>query len=190
MIPLVSHGRRYARYRGQLVRLPNPSEPCGGRKPAAKITDRAKRYRANSRECRPAGPKRCWFCGSKRNVGVHHFDGNEDNTRPRNLGWACKRCNTKLGFAFKFAGLGKRTRQYNARGRKRKGHTPEFAQYGWAIARICRRQDQLAGRCSPSDDKMTQEAVAIIRATPASRRREYSRMALAARGRYASEVPF
>ena len=172
------------------MQLPNPSEPCGGRKPIAKITDRAKRYRANSPSCKPAGARRCFICGSKKSLGVHHLDGNEANTRRSNLEWACKSCNGVLGFAFRAAGKGKRTRQYNPRGRKRRGHTPAFTQYGWAIGMICRKADQAAGRCSPSNDRLTQEAVSIIRATPASVRREYSRMALEARGRYRDEVPF
>lgn len=178
-----------AKYRGGLVRLPNPSEPCGGRKPAAKITDRAKRYRANSAGCRPGGARRCFVCRSRRNVGVHHLDGNEDNTRPSNLAWACKRCNTALGFAYKRAGVGKRTRQYNPRGRRRR-RSPEASQYLWAVQMICRKTDQATGRCAPSNDKTVQDAVAIVRATPLAKRREYSRIAAAARGRYRSEVPF
>jgi hypothetical protein len=178
-----------AKLRGRTVAIVNPAFPCGaGLKPVHKITDRAKRYRANSAACRPAGPKVCTYCKSRRNVEVHHRDGNESNGAKKNLGWACRRCNTALGAAFKRAGLGKRTRQYN--GRKTKGHTPEFTQYGWAIGMICRKADQRKGLCSPSSDPKVLEAVEIIRSTPADKRREYSRRAAASRGRWASEVPF
>lgn len=60
-----------------------------GRKPVSKLTDRAKRYRANSRGLRPPPPKQCGFCGSGRNVGVHHIEGDESDLDPQNLMWAC-----------------------------------------------------------------------------------------------------
>jgi hypothetical protein len=128
------------------------------------------------------------YCSSRRNVGVHHMDGNEDNGRRSNLGWACKGCNTALGIAFKKAGKGKRTRQYNPRGRKRGKADPAFTQYGWAVNVICRRRDEAAGRCSRSSDDLTRQAVEIIRATSPSVRREYARRA--AGMRRGSEVPF
>jgi len=76
-----------AKYRGRIVTLPNPAEPpCAqSRKPVHAITDRAKRYRANQEGCKPDGPRRCKFCDTARNVGVHHFDGNESNGRKSNL---------------------------------------------------------------------------------------------------------
>lgn len=83
------------------------------RKPVSEITDRAKRYRANHRDVRPTGPKACMFCGSRKNVGVHHCDGNEDHGHRRNLGWACKSCNAKIAHWMKREGIGKRTRQFN-----------------------------------------------------------------------------
>ena len=75
------------------------------------VTDRALRYRANA--CSPPGRKICVFCGSARNVEIHHLDGHEENTDPRNLTWACRSCNTQLGFVFRNVGLGRRTRQFN-----------------------------------------------------------------------------
>lgn len=178
-------GARKAKYRGRLVSLPNPSECARTRKPVAEITDRAKRYRANQAGCRPAGPKRCLYCGrGAKHMVIDHMDGDESNGRRSNLAWACKACNTRLGAAMKSAGRGVRTRQYNA--------VPDFKQYAWAIGMICRRRDMEAGRCSPSNYSTTAEAVAIIRATPAAKRREYARRAASSRGRWSSrdEVPF
>ncbi|MBZ5644560.1 MAG: HNH endonuclease [Acidobacteriia bacterium] len=77
------------------------------------MTDRAARYRANSRACRPPEPRICAFCGRTQNVEVHHIDGHEENTDPANLVWACRSCNTSIGFALRKAGLGRLTRQYN-----------------------------------------------------------------------------
>jgi hypothetical protein len=42
-------------------------------KPAAEITDRAKRYRANQNQ--PPGPRRCNFCGDAKNIDVDHIGG-------------------------------------------------------------------------------------------------------------------
>lgn len=85
----------------------------GGRKPVAAITDRAKRYRANAEGFRPGPPKQCGFCGLKKNVGVCHINGNEDDGAPENLMWGCKSCNAIAAVLMKRAGVGKRTQQYN-----------------------------------------------------------------------------
>lgn len=172
------------KFRGGLVRIPNPACPVA-RQPVATISDRAKRYRANQPGCKPEGPKRCEYCGSGRNIVVNHRDGHESNGRKANLGYACKSCNTRLGAAFAKAGKGVRTRQRN--------RVPSIAEYAYAVERICRKRDQAAGRCSPSNDKETLDAVKIIRATPRSVRRDYAATASAARGRWGSgldEVPF
>ena len=166
--------------------VPNPSRP-GGRKPVELLTDRAKRYRANSPDVRPGGRRACLFCGRAQNVGVHHLDGNESNGAPDNLAWGCKSCNAALAYAFKAHGLGKRTRQYNPRG----GGAETLGQYAWAIGNICRHADQARGLCSPSNDPLTLEAVELIRATPAARRRQFAAAAAASRGRSGgSVVPF
>ncbi len=83
------------------------------KKPVRAITDRAKRYRANHPAVKPTGLKVCAFCGSRRNVGVHHHDGDESNNRRSNLFWACKSCNAKEAARMKKAGQGIRVRQYN-----------------------------------------------------------------------------
>jgi hypothetical protein len=83
------------------------------RKPVAQITDRAKRYRAHHPSVRPSAPKQCGFCGSKRNVVPHHINGRENDGSADNLMWACKKCNTAIGFKMRKAKLGTLTRQYN-----------------------------------------------------------------------------
>lgn len=90
--------------------VPNPTQPAG-RLPVELITDRALRYRAVRNA--PPGPRRCHYCGSRQNVEVEHVDGHEENTWPDNLTWACRRCNTKKGIAFRNAGAGRLTRQFN-----------------------------------------------------------------------------
>jgi hypothetical protein len=99
----------------QNVLRSNPA--CGaGRKPVSEITDRAKRYRANTPECTPSGPRRCAIpdCKTPRqNLVVDHQDGDESNTRKSNLRWLCKGHNTKFGKADARNGKGKRTRQFN-----------------------------------------------------------------------------
>lgn len=100
-----------------IVRVKGGENPgaCGARwrKPAGAITDRGLRYRANSPECRPRGPRVCAFCGAKRNVEVNHIDGHEENTAPANLVWGCRSCNTTMGQQLKKAGVGRLTHQYN-----------------------------------------------------------------------------
>lgn len=112
-------------------RVPNPA--CGGTKPVELITDRAKRYRANHPDCRPPGPRRCHLCGSRKNVDVHHLDGNEDHGAPENLIFACRRCNAAIGAAYAKRGIGKRTRQFNG---KKSGarRVPSFREYVAAVA--------------------------------------------------------
>ena len=86
-------------------------------KPASQITDRAKRYRANvvhkkRKRCEDRLPSGT-LCGSRRNLGVGHRDGDESNNRPSNLFTQCKSCNGLQAAADKKAGRGVRTRQYN-----------------------------------------------------------------------------
>lgn len=106
-----------------VLQMANP-EPCGGRKPADQLTDRALRYRANHPQCLPEGPKRCMWCGASNNPGatmhsarktlqVGHIDGDETNTNPENLAWTCRSCNQLVSNAMKRAGVGRPTNQYN-----------------------------------------------------------------------------
>lgn len=167
--------------------IPNPGV-CGGRKPVELITDRAKRYRANSEACKPAAPRVCNYCESKRNVVVGHIDGNEDNGRPSNLAWTCKSCNAKIAAADKAAGRGKRTRQFNP---PRKVPRVSAAQWYAAVRSICRRKRDgtLTGNCTPGFAMPVAEARAIISATPFNLRKQYNAALLKFR-RPKSEVPF
>lgn len=82
-------------------------------KPVSEITDRAKRYRANRPEVRPAGRKICAYCGATKNVGVHHKNGDESVNTRRNLAYACKSCNAAIAVIHKKQGIGRRVHQYN-----------------------------------------------------------------------------
>ncbi len=81
------------------------------RQPAEQITDRAKRYRANS----DAGdmPRVCLFCAATSDLQVDHLDGFEEHGEPENLIILCRSCNQLKSSVFKAAGLGRRTEQYN-----------------------------------------------------------------------------
>jgi hypothetical protein len=46
-------------------------------------------------------------------VEVHHVDGHEEYTDPANIAWACRSCNTTIGFVLRNVGLGRLTRQSN-----------------------------------------------------------------------------
>ena len=76
------------------------------------LTDRAKRYAAN-RTVTDDKKGGCLFCHSKKFLTVDHLDGNEDNGESSNLAWLCKSCNTRKGAAFRKAGIGRPTNQYN-----------------------------------------------------------------------------
>lgn len=140
------------RRRNPPPRVGNPV--CGGWKPVHAITDRAKRYRANSAGCKPPGPRRCHLCGARKNVDVHHLDGNEDHGRPENLLYACRSCNAAIGAAYKRQGIGKRTRQYNP------AKVPSFAEYVAAVAAHRRGAWDKGGK--------------VIHATPVDKRQEYA----------------
>lgn len=161
--------------------ISNPA--CGGRKPVEFITDRAKRYRANSAECRPAGPKRCMVCGNPA-TDVMHLNGNESDGGRKNLAWGCRSCNTKLGKMFSKLGKGVKTRQYNPSGGK------GAQSVGAWLSAI-----QIVKYGAPGD---MAAAVETIRNTPAGRRSEFSKQAWSARRKVygrsgradAGDVPF
>ena len=144
--------------------------------PAHLITDRAKRYRANRTP--PAGPKRCSYCGSTRNVVIDHKDGDEANGRQSNLAWACKSCNTARGMLFAKLGKGVRTRQMNPE----KGAT-SLGQ--WVIAVMSAKGE------GPMDPDAARE---MIHETPDRRRSEFAREIWSRRRAHGtdrlSEVPF
>lgn len=126
------------------------------------LTDRAKRYRAQKNV---TGPKKCVLCGSAKNLGVMHLDGNEDHGEPENLAWGCKSCNGKLAAAFKRLGIGKPTNQYNPA----KKDPPTYAQYAWAVSNHTRGAHDEGG--------------AVIHATPKHLRIEYAQRIAEAAGR-------
>lgn len=84
-------------------------------KPATAITDRAKRYRANTVMENELSdwPKVCMLCGSTKDLQVEHLDGFEENNEIENLIWACRSCNQLKAAVYKRSGLGRRTVQYN-----------------------------------------------------------------------------
>lgn len=130
-----------------------------GLKPVHAITDRAKRYRANTKANRPGPPKRCGYCGSKRSVEIDHINGREADGDPQNLMWACRSCNTRKANMLRKVGLGKLTRQYNPAGSRR----DQFKAYGDAI--------KVMRGVFPGD---VAKAVAVIRGTPRDVRSDYT----------------
>ena len=80
-------------------------------KPATDISDRAKRYRANS--VTEDWQRVCMFCGSTKDLQVDHIDGFEENGEPENLLILCRSCNQLKSSVYKKAGMGRRTVQYN-----------------------------------------------------------------------------
>ena len=54
-------------------------------------TKRAYRYRAN-KIIAQYFDKECMLCGCKKNIHVHHIDGNEQNNELLNLMYLCKKC--------------------------------------------------------------------------------------------------
>lgn len=122
------------------------------------VTDRAKRYRANTDENRPPDPRICGFCGSDVNVEVDHIDGNEAHGEPENLMWLCRACNTTKGAVMRRAGLGVITAQYN----------PSAGAGG--IDAWTQAADVLRGLRPGSVGR----AARIVRSTPPSRRRQFA----------------
>jgi hypothetical protein len=128
------------------------------------ISDRAKRYRAHSPGCEPSGPRKCFKCGSRRNVVPDHIDGDESNGRRSNLRWACKRHNTILGKKMAKAGKGVRTRQYNPAPDKIAGHE------GWKqlmASKLAQKYDGLR-RSGMSRDEALRETLRSTTAGPGS----------------------
>jgi hypothetical protein len=137
------------------------------------LTDRAKRYRAQSAVY---GAHQCVLCGARGRLDVMHLDGNEANGDPRNLAYGCRSCNAKLAAAFKRIGAGVPTNQYNP-----SQGVPSFQQYAWAVTQGPGGSHHEYRRGSGWERGAEDEAGAIIHATPKSKRIEYARRIAAAR---------
>ena len=163
--------------------IPNPARP-GTLRPVNLITDRAKRYRAAAANEQPE--RRCIYCGRPGGrLDNEHINGKEADNQPENLGFACRPCNTQKGALFAKQGRGQRTRQYNPAG------AANLAQYIMAVASI-KRRDATTGRLRSGDSSKMRlmpvgEAVAMIRATPASTRSEYAREIWAKRRQHGTD---
>jgi len=142
------------------------------------VSDRALRYRTQTPECKPAGPRICAFCGSTSNVEIHHVDGFEEHGERENLAWCCRRCNTKIGAVMARHGLGRRTKQYNpptSTGARSLGQ--------WVTAVLSMKGE---GPMEPA------AAVEMIRATPPERRSDFARQIWERRRQHGTDrlVPF
>lgn len=143
-----------------------------------RVTDRALRYRANVEP--PRGTKRCIFCGTTQGLMVGHIDGHEENNEPRNKAWTCRSCNSKTGHAFKRAGVGRRTRQYNPQGGAQ-------SLGAWMNAVMSMKGES-------GGDMTIPDAVAMIKATSAAKRSDFAHQIWGMRYRRGTarkpEVPF
>ncbi len=124
-------------------------------KPASQITDRAKRYRAQRNH--PPGPKRCNFCGSRKNIDIDHITGNEADEEADNLMYLCRTCNASKAVQQARNRIGVRTRQYNPQ------RVPSLAQF--------RRHAAVLLGLAPGD---VATSTAAIRATPPATRAQYA----------------
>lgn len=168
--------------------IPNPSGGPGALRPAEFITDRAKRYRAQA--AIDPQERRCIYCGQPSGrLDVEHINGREADNNPANLARACRSCNTTKGAHFARVGYGKLVSQTNPkkRGRARAGKEAGARSLGQWIEAV----RSLKGEGGMS----AQAAVAMVRATPASRRQEFAAQIWATRrergtDKRQSEIPF
>lgn len=142
------------------VEIINPGLPRTAK--SGPVTDRALRYRANQKAVRPEGPRLCYACGKQRNIDIDHVDGREENTNPENLIYLCRSCNTTKGAHFARAGAGRLTNQYNPAG----SSSGARSMGQWVNALMV-----LKGH---SDSMPLSRAIAMVHATPASRRSEFA----------------
>lgn len=121
---------------------------CGMEKRKKKVTDRQHRRRA--RGCIEKDQlKRCAFCGSKRNMRVHHLNGIESDNNPANLVGACHACNTRIGWLLKRHNIGRRVDlEYNPAQPART--LAQMDDGGQEHARRIRRADSAPGYCHHS----------------------------------------
>ena len=151
---------------------------CAIEKRKKKVTDRQHRRRA--RGCIDKEQvKRCAFCGSKRNLRIHHLNGIESDNDSNNLVWACHACNTRIGWLLKRHNIGRRVDlEYNPAQPAR-----TLAQWVMAVKSMHGESDELTPR----------QAIAIIRATSPARRSSFAEQIWKirrARGTDRTAVPF
>jgi hypothetical protein len=131
------------------------------------ITDRALRYRANNTI--PDHTRVCFVCGGSGRVEVGHIDGNESHGEPENLSWTCRPCNVMVGNVLRRAGVGRKTHQYNP---SKSGGASSIGEWMQAVGAITPHVDR--GDRGLASSMSVSEAVAMIRATPHSRRSEFA----------------
>lgn len=132
-----------------------------------KVTDRAHRYRAN--QLAPVAGKVCLFCGSTSFLVPDHWDGHPDHTHVENLEVLCKACNTAKGAAFKTAGRGRLTKQFNP---TKGGGAANVGEWMQAVGSITPHVDR--GDRGLVSTMSTRDAVDMIRATSQSKRRDFA----------------
>lgn len=162
--------------------------------PAALITDRAKRYRAQKANAQTE--RRCIYCGRPGGeLHAEHINGKEADNEPENIAYACRSCNTTKGAHFAKIGFGKRTAQYNP---TKAGGAANVAEWMEAIGAIRPHKGaKYSGHNygAGSGTMKTAEAVALIRATPPAKRSEFASIIWGKRARRGTaggqdEVPF
>lgn len=99
---------------------------------------------------------------------VAHLDGHEENGSPENLSWTCRPCNTVASNTMRGAGVGRLTHQYNPA----KGGAKTLGEWMQAVGAITPHTDR--GDRGLASDMPVSEAVAIIRATPHSKRSSFA----------------
>ena len=120
-------------------------------------------------------------------IMVGHIDGHESHTERDNLVWTCRSCNALYANALKRSGMGRRTAQYNPSASGGASNLGEWMQAVGAI-RPHKYPDKNAGLTSTMK---TSDAVAMIRATPASKRSEFASKLASSRARRGRDsVPF
>lgn len=146
-------------------------------------TDRALRYRAQRNI--PPHEKRCAFCGAlpqHTRLMVAHVDGNESHDEPDNLTWTCRPCNSVASVTMQNAGVGRLTHQYNP---SKSGGASNVGEWIQAVGAITPRVDR--GDRGLSSTMSVSEAVAMIRATPHSKRSQFASQLRKHMSRRASE---
>jgi hypothetical protein len=155
-------------------RRPQIHNPATGQLQAIElITDRAKRYRAQ--QANQQTEKRCIYCGQPGGrLDNEHINGRESDAAPENLAYSCRPCNTTKGAYLLKEGIGERTAQYNP---TRAGGAATLTEWKEALAAISPHK---GAKYAPRNyglfsEMTTAEGVAMIRATPHSKRSDFAR---------------